>query len=223
MCMRFTYEVELTAFLMRRLSRAFGTSKASIATYVNLPIGDVTPDLVMVTKSNRSLKAIQARLSAFDCWVLSELRRSRPRTTTDLAEALFSTEGQIIASINRLERLHLAAGSTAGHILRVSKSSLNTAVTAIESKLERWREALDQALAYRRFANWVYVAMPLAKALGTSRLLQSCRSTGVGLIGVDRRRTSILVTARWQRLSSPEWFWTISKTIGLEARNLGRR
>src|SRR5262245_42463019 len=125
MGMRFTYEVELTASLLRGLFRALGMSKASIASYVNLPIGDITPDLVMVRKSKRSLKPKLVRLSAFDCWVLSELRRSRARTTSDLAESLFSTEGQIIASVNRLERLHLAVGSKAGHILRISNSSLN--------------------------------------------------------------------------------------------------
>jgi len=78
-------------------------------------------------------------------------------------------------------------------------------LVAVEAKLTDWRRAIQQAVRYRTFADEVYVALPmaLAQAVASRHLLPS----GVGLIGVDPSRLSIIARParsdeieNWRRL-----------------------
>ena len=62
-----------------------------------------------------------------------------------------------------------------------------TNVTAIEMKLDRWAEALRQAIAYQLAADRVWVAMPLAAAFRPYRERWMFEAQGVGLLAVDDR------------------------------------
>ncbi|HKW43285.1 MAG TPA: hypothetical protein VJP06_03775 [Thermoplasmata archaeon] len=63
--------------------------------------------------------------------------------------------------------------------------SQGTSLTAIEMKLDRWAEALRQAMAYQLAADRAWVAMPLAAASRPYRQRWVFESQGVGLLAVD--------------------------------------
>ena len=62
-------------------------------------------------------------------------------------------------------------------------------MTAIEMKMDRWGEALRQAIAYQLAADRVWVAMPLAAASRPYRQRWIFEAEGVGLLAVDDRGT----------------------------------
>ncbi len=68
-------------------------------------------------------------------------------------------------------------------------------MTAIEMKMDRWADALRQAIAYQLAADRVWVAMPLAAASRPYRQRWIFEAEGVGLLAVDetgRVRSPIL-------------------------------
>ncbi len=60
-------------------------------------------------------------------------------------------------------------------------------MTAIEMKMQRWVEALRQAIAYQLGADRVWVAMPLAGASRAYRQRWRFEAQAVGLLAVDDR------------------------------------
>src|SRR3989440_11716986 len=60
--------------------------------------------------------------------------------------------------------------------------SRGTTVTAIEMKMDRWGEALRQAIAYQLAADRVWVAMPLAAASRPDRQRWIFEAEGVELL-----------------------------------------
>ena len=65
--------------------------------------------------------------------------------------------------------------------------SRGTTVAAIEMKMQRWAEALRQAMAYQLAADHVWVAMPLCAASRAYRERWAFEAEGVGLLAVDDR------------------------------------
>lgn len=63
--------------------------------------------------------------------------------------------------------------------------SRGSTVTAVELKLDRWAEALRQAIAYQLAADRAWVAMPLAAASRAYRQRWIFEAEGVGLLAVD--------------------------------------
>jgi hypothetical protein len=61
-------------------------------------------------------------------------------------------------------------------------------VIAVELKMNRWAQALRQAIAYQLAADRVWVAMPLAAASRAYRQRWLFEAEGVGLLAVDENR-----------------------------------
>jgi hypothetical protein len=70
---------------------------------------------------------------------------------------------------------------------------------AVEAKLLRWRDALAQAAAYRRYADEVYVALP--EGFGAPAIVSAdlFRAAGVGLLIVSGNRLRQAVAATVSR------------------------
>lgn len=60
-------------------------------------------------------------------------------------------------------------------------------VIAVEAKLRRWREALEQAIEYKRFADFSYVVLPAELARAAVKNVTHFEDAGVGLLvlGID--------------------------------------
>lgn len=69
----------------------------------------------------------------------------------------------------------------------------NGTVVAIELKLENWREAIRQAVAYQLGADFSAVGMPLGNAIDAYRNRYYFRKEGVGLLGVRVRTPEVRV------------------------------
>lgn len=80
-------------------------------------------------------------------------------------------------------------------------------IVAIEAKLHRWRQAVDQAAAYQRYADESYVLLPSDLAPPAIRFPEYFHNAGVGLIVVEDDHVEVVfkprrcTAHRWQR----EW------------------
>jgi hypothetical protein len=72
-------------------------------------------------------------------------------------------------------------------------------VVAVELKLENWREAIRQAVAYQLGADFSVVGMPLGKAIDAYRNRYYFRREGVGLLGVRVRTPEVRVLIEPER------------------------
>jgi hypothetical protein len=75
----------------------------------------------------------------------------------------------------------------------------NGSVVAVELKLEKWREAIRQAVAYQLGADYSTVGMPLGKAIDAYRNRYYFRKEGVGLLGVRVRTPEVRVLIEPER------------------------
>jgi hypothetical protein len=75
----------------------------------------------------------------------------------------------------------------------------NGRVVAVELKLERWREAIRQAVAYQLGADFSTVGMPLGRAIDAYRNRYYFRKEGVGLLGVRVRTPEVRVLIEPER------------------------
>ena len=59
--------------------------------------------------------------------------------------------------------------------------------TAVELKLRRWREALDQAINYLKFADRAYVVLDGDQIARDEEMIKAFRAYGVGLLMASSR------------------------------------
>ena len=77
-------------------------------------------------------------------------------------------------------------------------------VIAIEAKINRWREALDQARNYQRFADCVAVAIDPSAGERAKKGLQHFKDTGVGLFTVHPDGPQWLIQSHTKKVSHPD-------------------
>lgn len=75
----------------------------------------------------------------------------------------------------------------------------NGRIIAVEMKLEKWREAIRQAVAYQLGSDFTVVGMPLGKAIDAYRNRFYFRKEGVGLFGVRVRTPEVRVLIEPER------------------------
>jgi hypothetical protein len=90
-------------------------------------------------------------------------------------------------------------------------------VIAVEAKLHRWREAIEQATTYRRFANRSFVALPRATIEGSAQISEACRERGLGLIAVWSSGAKVVRPAVRHRPASAEWVWVVGQAADWKA------
>jgi len=108
------------------------------------------------------------------------------------------------------EELHrLVAGKfvaiTEGKVQKLNGwAPLHRSIVAVELKLDRVREALDQAISNREFATESYVALPEAVASRLSEVkIRDFRRCGVGMLGVSTLRCRVHVMPSTQNVANP--------------------
>lgn len=68
-------------------------------------------------------------------------------------------------------------------------------IIAIEAKLTRWRDAICQAVAYRRYANRAYVLLPERNAAIASQHKLEFTEAGVGLLSYCDGNVTLIIKA----------------------------
>ncbi len=207
----FQLEAQLCSVLSSTILRALdSTGRATLLTEVQ--VGLVIPDLLVVC-AEAAVGPI-GDLTGFESWIVAELLRARSRKTETLASRLFARPEKTDAALRSLERrgaIHRASPTTV--MLRDDWFPRTSEVVAVEAKLLRWREAIDQATDYLRFANRSYVALPEETLKQRAGIAVACRQRGLGLMSVSTRGVEVVRKAPLHRTTSPGWVWVVGRAL----------
>ena len=105
-------------------------------------------------------------------------------------------EAQFTEVLARLERAGFVAFPRRGAVHKLNGwEPLQRKIVAVELKLSRPLEALNQATAHFRFADASYVALPapIAKRVSLSSRRKEFQRSGVGLFAIDNKRCHTII------------------------------
>lgn len=147
-----------------------------------LTIGHSIADIVILRASMTGCFWPEGPLSVAESAILSSLRRLGAANVEAIAKAVFmQAEPVRRLLLGRLSSWYLVRRS--GDEFRPAKAWVSRSeIVAVEAKLTRWREALVQAAAYRRYADRAFVLLPTASALAAAQHKEEFTEAGVGLL-----------------------------------------
>jgi DNA-binding Lrp family transcriptional regulator len=210
----FTFEKDVVAALERGAASALnltGWTKVLREVRVRQRIAD----MVVIHASAQPLSK-KTRVSYFEAAIVSELLQNGELPLAEVAHRLYSCEPSIDARASKLARLGLI--DYAGDVLRPNGRDLvaDVEIVAIEAKLTRWREAVEQATRYLEFANRSYIAMPAESFIAADPILSACAGAGVGALSVAADETvTLLMEARHREPQTTERVRLVSSFVGV--------
>jgi DNA-binding CsgD family transcriptional regulator len=178
-------------------------------------VGAVIPD-VLALHYRGSCRAVADLhgLTNLESHVLAAVLSGLTRPA-EIAAQLYTRPERVEATLARLQRRGTIRRNARGHFVPQPGSfPLGAAVTAIEAKLHRWRDAIAQAVAYKTFANRAYVAFPRSTLEArVDAIAAMCRTFSLGLISVDVDRLTFVLIAPTRRVRTASWVWAVSKAF----------
>lgn len=204
----FELESQMCRVLGATLSKAL-TLPSTSRIVREVQVGLVIPDLIAVSRPDG---AYRTPVSSFESWIIADLMRARTRRPETLARRLFTQPQRVDRALQRLVRFGIVHRAGVDSFCLATDFIPNCAeVVAVEAKLTRWREAVDQATSYLRFANRAYVALPVDRIERNADLLATCRTRRLGLIAVGDVSADVVRAAPRHAQQSPGWVWLVAR------------
>lgn len=202
----FSSERELQLKLANCL-RPFAEDAREIRVRREMPVGSCIPDLVLVSMDSEPPTALWPTSWSYrHACVVAELRKRPALRPEMLAARLHESEERIGPVVQALLRAGAVCQSAGGALYLASEvRALRADIVAVEAKLMRWHEALEQALSYRAFADRAVVAMDAGMfSLSNEKALDAFRDAGVGLWLVNHDGAWPVIAGR-RRAETSAW------------------
>jgi hypothetical protein len=163
-----------------------------------VPVGGCIPDLVTIgfyeMPSTEYWPNNWSYKHSYVIWLLRQWKRLTAETIASLS---FESLHRVKPIIQDLVESGAAVQTESGAlILSKAVASIQAEVIAVEAKLRRWREALDQAIEYKTFADRVFVAMDSFGAPTEDGVLRKFFEYRVGLCAITTEGVEWLVYPR---------------------------
>jgi hypothetical protein len=211
----FDLEKQLIAALHDGSPRALNLSDRWLQICPEVTVKQRIADLVLIHASTAP-NSKPARVSYFEAAIVAFLLDRGSANVQTIADELYSSASSVELRVSRLARLGLI--EIDGRELRATGRHVSgdIRVVAIEAKLSRWREAVEQASSYRIFANESYIAMPTDIYVRSGEIWTACRHAEVGALAVRGDGTVDLVfEAPHVTPHSAEWVRLLSSFVGV--------
>lgn len=173
----------------------YKNDKKSISLFVEPKIDGGYPDLVIVEYTSDPIYGFREQghyLENKDLKILYECMRTSGYRIQELSSLLGFTFAEVDKSIVKLLEVGLLRINSHGRIYANSliiKKSISK-IIAIEAKIDKWQEALEQASKNLWFATESYIM--LNKENCNDNILEQCKRHGVGIILVNGKISKIL-------------------------------
>jgi hypothetical protein len=170
--------------LLAHLPRLFELYAGQRARLVREPtVGSVIPDLLFGIWSGElprvtSLNGVSRHILA---WLSCQ---QSPSSEQRLHEELLISRDAAASAVSTLKRIGAISRRDSGEIELRSEFDVSNSIRliAIEMKLKRWRDALDQAIEYKSFANESWVVLDGTQVRLSLVIRESFLRNGVGLL-----------------------------------------
>lgn len=189
----FRFECDMLNPLIDSLPAVFRVRSGQRLRVLREPtIGSVVPDILVGIWSGDLPRC--GNLNSVSRHVLAWLSTQKVASgEQQLREELLISEHAAVTAMSALKRVGAIAKKASGEVELRPDFDVSHAVKliAIEVKLRRWREALDQAIAYRDFADEAYVVLDGNQVRLDAGIRVAFASNGIGLFlqrGPDVKR-----------------------------------
>lgn len=210
----FRLEMDLVASLRERPSDLFRRYRKGCRAMGHVQVGPRIPDLLLVYGAEARRTRVKA--TYFDCAIMSVLMTEGPQSDENVANTLYASVEQVGDRIRRLAAFGLVGRRRDGTAsLRRGVLPRNVRIIAIEAKLDRWKDAVEQAKSYFEFANESYIAMPESRIRHHEAARELCAASGVGVLSVADDRVTIVSRSRLESPTSADWIRLISSHVGV--------
>jgi hypothetical protein len=221
MSVLFAYENDLCAVLEGRLDGLLEGSSPEqhTRTLRQRPVGQVIPDFLYI-RSDRPVQLNQSRgLNPLEASIVALLLPGKPLRAEAIARRLYSRAERVVPRLQALAKRGVVQTVEGGAFSLPSDFEWRSVhVVAVEAKLRRWKEAMEQATSYLKFANQSYVALPSTLVAANKDVAAAASAAQVGVIAVDENGAALAAEAPIQAASSAHWVWLMSRTVGLPTR-----
>lgn len=183
-------------------------------------VGSCIADVVLMASPANAVAPTE-RLTVKEAVVLSQLRR-HGATRIDLLEKRCRVrrgalrEGELRRIISR----GIISVGKGGRIGLSDDSESSFRIVAIEAKLQRWRDALKQAVEYQRYADYSYVLLPAHYANEAVKNRTKFLKSGVGLWVFENDKLTRLLDARQAEDHCWRREFVLSRMANLEEQTL---
>jgi hypothetical protein len=194
-------ETDLVTDLIGNLPAYLQRASTTCSIHREVGVGRSIADVVAALMPEKAVR-VPPPLSVQESVLISALRSNGP-TRIDVLEQLCGMTPKSLrgGALNRLETAGVVARGDGGRI-SLGRWCRSGSLIAIEAKLTRWLDALEQASVYRQFADRVYVALPADCVQPAMRARAMFERAGVGLLSVNGE---IRCEIRAQALGAHDW------------------
>jgi len=189
----FRYESEMLPLVFPELATVLGLRDSSLA-YLPMPmIGNVIPDILIGSWSSAPSKSL-TKLTYVDAAVFALLEACIELSESDILSRIFLPSITAAKTFSKLQKVGAVEQTKSGSFKVVeSASTQEIEIVAVELKMKRWRDALKQAVTYKRFANRAYVILDENQVTVTSEMQVEFLSAGVGLLLQDGSKLQLVL------------------------------
>ena len=217
----FRFERDMFASLGELLPEKF-TSTPDRLVYLREPtVGNVIPDLLF-GEWTEELRPLKRNFTFIEACILALLEQRDELLESEISQILHLSAPAAARAFKRIQESGLVLLTRDGKIsLDAGCFTRALFVTAVELKLRRWREALDQAVNYLKFADRAYVVLDGDQISRDKEMIKAFRASRVGLFMLRARGLSEVVSAREQSCVSPQRVQAVQKLCIRLTRLLG--
>jgi DNA-binding Lrp family transcriptional regulator len=174
-------------------------------------IGNVIPDLLF-GEWRDELRPLKRNFTFVEARILAILEQHDELREAEISRMLHLSEPAAARAFKRIERSELVVRTRDGRIsLDAGGFTRGLIVTAIELKLSRWREALEQATGYLKFADRAYVVLDADRSGGDEEMTEAFRASRVGLFMLGGGDLTPVVTAEERHCVSVQRVQAVQK------------
>jgi hypothetical protein len=206
----FRFEREMLEPLLTTLPEVLGldaANKAGDLTIIQTPaVGNVIPDLLIGRWKDPPSGQLTA-ITFVEAAALSFIESLGSSSVSQFSDRFHLTGEVADRTLQRLtSRAFLRLTEEGQYYLDATASPRSCELTAVEVKLSRWRDALDQATDYLRFADFSYVVLDGQRFVVRPEVLNEFHSNGVGLLLQYGQVLHLIITAQLHGTVSADRF-----------------
>jgi len=179
----FRFECEMVQPLIAHLPKLFHLHSGQRARLLReQPIGSVIPDLLFGIWTGELPRC--SGLNAVSRHILAWLSTQKAASTEEqLRDDLLLSQHAADSAVSTLKSLGALSRRDSGEVELCPEFEVigSVRLIAIEMKLKKWREALAQAIEYRKFANEAYVVLDGSQVRMTGEVRDAFTANGIGL------------------------------------------
>lgn len=179
-----------------------------------VPVGRCIPDLIAVKfDTYPNINRLPYTWSGSYSYIVSLLRMNSFLTIDEIAAYYYCPPEEVEPLLKKLLKYNLVACESGVYMLSPDYLYMKAEVISFEAKLFRWREALDQAITYKKFSHKVIVAMDPEGLPKRKSSLKLFEDNGIGLISVNKREINWLVRPKKNYILNDEYDFIITSTL----------